>query len=243
MHNLEDRISQWRAECLASEELQREVVDELEDHLRQKLDELRASNLSDEDKFVLATVHLGQPVILGNEFEKLNARSIRLKQIGYMIAGYLLIDTLIKLIHVAAKVTSGIGLSIENVAPFAPAIYIITGTLLFLALFYNLWKAMQSDSTMQSTTLFQKLRAVQRQYPRRTLGVIAVGFTALTLINRMGFNIVLARVVSMQEFGNFMMSSAIYDIGTGLLVPLLLSAFLLWSIRADSKSKMFNPSQ
>ena len=237
MHSFEERINEWRNELMMVQNVDEAVADELEDHLRQKLNELSKLDLCDEDKFILAKSRLGHPEILGDEFKKLNSQSIRLKQIGYMIGGYLLIDTLLKLVHVASKVTSGISLSQDNVIASAATIYIVTNTLLFLALFYGLWKIVQADSPLQRTSLVQRFSAIHQFYPRYTLGIVLLGVIALTFINKFGFSIVMIRYFSVGEFGNFMMTNAVYDISTELLIPFSLSVFLLWIIRADREWK------
>lgn len=238
MYSLEEKISRWREKLIVSQDLQEEVADELEDHLRQKLDELNDSGLSDEDKFILAQTRLGHSSRIGNEFEKLNEHSQRLRRVGYMIGGYLLIDTAIKVVHVAAQILSGISLSrsgtVVSPSTILPStIYIVTASVLLLALFYCLWSAIKTESPQQGKRFIQKFIAAQYQNPRYTIAAALFGLIVITLMKRVVLPMIMAMYVSSRQYGEFMMHTAIYEMSITVLIPLVLLALLLWVIRTN----------
>ncbi len=234
MHNLEEQINQWREELTTSQNLQEEIVDELEDHLRQKLDELDEVALSAEDKLALAKVRLGHPSCLGNEFKKLNGYSHQLKQLGYMIGGYLLIDTILKILHVTAKIASSVSFFVTSIATSLSTVYISISILLLAAFFYFLWCMTRTESQLQNTSLVQRLTSLRRRYPQYTIALLVLALTAVTFVNKIGFSILMARYIPLGQLSDFMIRTAIYDMSTTLLTPLFLLAFLAWIIRMNN---------
>jgi len=240
MHSLEEKISRWRNELAVSQGLEEDVVDELADHLHQKLDELSDSDLSDEDKFIVAKTRLGHPSSLCNEFEKLNEYSQRLRRVGYMIGGYLLIDTSLKMVQMVAKtmvIFSPTRKSVVDSASIASTVFIVTGTILLLALFYCLWQAIRIKPPLHNSRIIQRFGAVQRSHPRYTLGMILFALVIVTFANQVGAPLFMARYMSTLSFGHLMMRVSIYNMITMLLIPSLLLVFLAWIIRTNRRMR------
>ena len=70
MFDLEAQIKEWRAE-LSRTGIAREVVDELEGHLRERVDRLKASGCPEPEVFQTAMQQLGDGKTLKKEFAKL----------------------------------------------------------------------------------------------------------------------------------------------------------------------------
>ena len=68
--NLNDAIENWRQELTAQASLTAEVRRELETHLRDAIAEFQRHGANDEESFWLARGRVGQPQLLGEEFEK-----------------------------------------------------------------------------------------------------------------------------------------------------------------------------
>src|SRR5580765_7936743 len=68
--NLKDAIENWRQELTAQTGLTAEVRRELETHLRDAIAEFQRHGAKDEESFWLARARVGQPQLLGEEFEK-----------------------------------------------------------------------------------------------------------------------------------------------------------------------------
>ena len=85
MRELENRIEQWRREMRAK--LSREAVEELETHLREAMDEFRASGSSEMEAFELATKRIGNADELNAEFEKrqTNWWAVKIATIGAVL--------------------------------------------------------------------------------------------------------------------------------------------------------------
>jgi hypothetical protein len=72
MRNLEQSITEWRQNMLAAPGINRDAVDELENHLRESVDQLIASGLSETEAFQKAVTNLGPSPALSSEFQKLD---------------------------------------------------------------------------------------------------------------------------------------------------------------------------
>jgi hypothetical protein len=71
MNNLEQLLSEWRNTMLAAPDLERELLNELEDHLREHTRQLVRSGMTETEAFQVAAAQLGTPGSLSSEFQKL----------------------------------------------------------------------------------------------------------------------------------------------------------------------------
>jgi len=72
MPNLEQSIVEWRRTMLAARPVSPATIDELENHLRETVDDLIRSGLTEADAFQRAATQLGGAGLLASEFQKLN---------------------------------------------------------------------------------------------------------------------------------------------------------------------------
>jgi hypothetical protein len=71
MHRLEQRIADWRKEMTAARGIGREMLEELENHLREMIDEHVRKGLSENEAFQRAVAQVGPPPVISSEFGKL----------------------------------------------------------------------------------------------------------------------------------------------------------------------------
>jgi hypothetical protein len=71
MFDLDQAITTWRQQMLAAGIETSDVLNELENHLREEMNALRSSGMSQDQAFVMATVRLGNPVSVQSEFNKI----------------------------------------------------------------------------------------------------------------------------------------------------------------------------
>ena len=81
MFNLEYAISRWRQQMAAGGIKAQDVLNELESHLRDEVDEQVRSGMSVEQAFEAATHRMGQATVLRAEFEKADqAKRVRVRK-------------------------------------------------------------------------------------------------------------------------------------------------------------------
>lgn len=71
MHRLEQRIADWRKGMTAARGIGRETLEELENHLREIIDEHLRQGLSESEAFQKALAQVGSPPAISSEFGKL----------------------------------------------------------------------------------------------------------------------------------------------------------------------------
>ena len=89
MSDLEKRIEQWRADLDGSELLGHSDVKELESHLREEMQHLKTSGLSEEEAFLVGRHGLGDTATLEQEFAKVNPHRHLAQRLYWMILGML----------------------------------------------------------------------------------------------------------------------------------------------------------
>ena len=71
MHNLEQLIAEWRKAMMAAPRVGYETLDELESHLRENVDQLVRSGMTEAEAFQRAVAQLGRAPTIAAEFQKL----------------------------------------------------------------------------------------------------------------------------------------------------------------------------
>jgi hypothetical protein len=90
MFDLNDSIVNWRSRLADDESCAAADLNELESHLREQVDALRQSGLSDEEAFWVATRRLGDPESLSVEFAKVKGGRVWAKRLLWMMGGILI---------------------------------------------------------------------------------------------------------------------------------------------------------
>jgi hypothetical protein len=117
MRNLEKQIAEWRR-TMAKASDRPELLDELEEHLREEIDRLVRSGVSANDAFQIAVSKLGAPSAVAAEYEKLTSSRrvwwpIKAARVG-VLAGVLLMGAMfiwrkVGLLLVSHVVCVGVG--------------------------------------------------------------------------------------------------------------------------------------
>jgi len=72
MHNLERSITEWRKTMMAAPAVSHETLDELENHLRENVEQLVRSGITEREAFLHAVKQLGGAPAIASEFRKLD---------------------------------------------------------------------------------------------------------------------------------------------------------------------------
>ena len=88
--DLNQSVREWRDSLASSAAVRADELDELEQHLRDSMVELRARQLTEEESFFIATRRLGSGEVLTREFSKVNPRRVWPARLCWMIGGVFL---------------------------------------------------------------------------------------------------------------------------------------------------------
>ena len=89
MSDLSRKISNWRTQISQKEILKETDIDELEVHLREQIEQLQDSELSEDESFLVAIHRLGDPELLSSEYKKINGAYLWRRKISLLILGYI----------------------------------------------------------------------------------------------------------------------------------------------------------
>ena len=93
MFNMNEQIKVWRSDLARQQTLEKSDIDELENHLREEIERLTASELTDEEAFLVAAHRLGQSGNLSEEFAKVNTSILwrkRLFWVGTIVLAWII---------------------------------------------------------------------------------------------------------------------------------------------------------
>ena len=76
MFDLEKQIGLWRHHLQLRGSLSESDIDELESHLRDEMDDLKKSGLSDDEAFLLSVKRLGNIDMISREYSKVNTENV-----------------------------------------------------------------------------------------------------------------------------------------------------------------------
>lgn len=104
MHNLEKSIAEWRKTIMAAPAVTHETLDELENHLRENVEQLVRSGMTEPEAFEHAVAQLGGACMIASEFRKLNQSTwLPVK----LVIGFGLMLAVAMMIFVIAKLDAG----------------------------------------------------------------------------------------------------------------------------------------
>ena len=89
MFELENEIAKWKQAVIENGVVNSEDMSELESHLRESVESLCQSGLTDQEAFLVGANRIGHPVALQNEYEKNNLSARWRQRVFWMLAGYL----------------------------------------------------------------------------------------------------------------------------------------------------------
>lgn len=183
MFQLKDSIEIWKQKLSNSNSFTNSDIEELESHLLEEIDILKEKDLTEEEAFYIATSRLGSVELLSSEFTKINTKSMYLKRVLWLLAGYILIYFIQQLILTCSLFLTNYIYSVNtfyiNRFPYLSLIISIIISIIFLYfLFIPKYKLL---SKIQS--IFNYLFSSKR---------ILLIFTLLILsiMNSLGFSII-----------------------------------------------------
>ncbi len=145
MFNLNEQINKWRSTLAQSKILAKADIDELESHLREEMEHINTTKLSEHEVFLIAAHRLGSPENLLHEYEKIN-RGVVFRQKSFWIIAIVL--TYFLTIYLAPAILKGCirlaiscgisGYSDLGLIGFASQILTLAATVCLCYFFYRL---------------------------------------------------------------------------------------------------------
>jgi hypothetical protein len=231
MSDVERWIEQWHSRLAGSELLAGSDVNEMENHLREEMEDLRRSGLSEEEAFLVARRRLGDTAALEQEFAKVNRHRLLTNRLWWMVAGVLayLVATHFATVvsQVSLTITRGTGLSphvlgLVTLAVQVGAFCVVGALVLWLCARYS------RPGVRPHTRISRRLRLA-----------FLVGLLAETLALVVMRMFAVPRAITTmtpQAYGQVLMVQSIGHFAWMLVGPVLLAA-LLMTMHLGSRQK------
>lgn len=216
MFELNQAIAEWRAGCAGQQTMTDTDLEELEGHLREEIDHLVLTGLSEEEGFLIATRRLGDTSTLSKEFAKVNTSEIWKRRTFWMLSG-ILISLLASSI---AKVLSGGGSLLLSVMKLNPYVAGVIGSILYIIFFLLLLFLLFLGIRKVATRFYRKNKQASLLF-NSAASIILLGI--LSIFSPM----LMARLNSPEILGQQMMAAHITAGVWAVLWPFVLVALLL----------------
>jgi hypothetical protein len=225
VHNMEQKIVNWRNELMTIETVLPKNLDELEDHLRANISSLVEHGLSDEEAFLIATKRIGTNDSLTKEFGKVNGNVMWIQRFGWMIIGILLFQILNGIWTLFAKGVSWTTLMYASSTQVASILFVLISACLPVGIWLLVRNTVKKEIDLQ-----QHLKPIVQFAIRKPKFAFSLFAFTLALIPIASFLIpvVTASAIPWEIFGEFQYSVSIYQFAAGFLFPILGVAILAW---------------
>jgi hypothetical protein len=221
MSQLEELLQHWKEDLRPMEGLRPLDVEELEQHVRDSTADLTAKGLNDEEAFLIATRRLGEHCSLGREFGKVNGSHIWTRRAFWMLAGCLLMH--ICGMFVSGVVSLGQVLAIMMGGNGAVLACVAIGLTVAFWIGVFLWFRRWTHAGHDVPTFAQFLG-------RSSTPVIVFAFMAIVAVAgliKIGGHVALARLTSVQTYGEAALISVYANATFAFLVPLAFIVLML----------------
>ena len=151
MSDVEKRIEQWRAGLAGSELLGGSDVSELENHLREEIEHLKTSGLSDEEAFLVAQHRLGDTAALQDEFAKVSPHRRLANRLSWMATGVLSYFLILHLSSCVTNASTVLGYKVGLRNPYLTLLACITHAVAFAGIGALAWRYFAARSPSEAT--------------------------------------------------------------------------------------------
>ncbi len=217
MFQLDESIEKWKIKLVNSNSFTNSDIAELESHLLDEMDSLKEKELTEEEAFYIASNRLGSVELLSSEFSKVNTKTLYLKRVMWLLAGYLLISFIENVIRTLSfLLTSGFYAIFDfhkNIFTYLPLGISIILSLILLYLIFN--------TRYQLLNKFQSWFSYMYSFNKLML---LICFFILIVMNTIGFNLfypLIRKPIDYMQFGKMLSSSSHFIIIWTVLLCLI----------------------
>ena len=223
MFNLNKEIAKWKKVLRSNDTCSSADVMELESHLCDSMDNLKAKGLSEQEAFYIATHRLGRPDVLANEFGKVNEALRLWSRILYAGLGIILLNIISSISSILADgiriLLFGLGLKAKDIAYFGIAAQVIA-LLAVIISSYFLIKYKRNGIASFLGSGFGKASLVIITF------ILIVGSRVVAMLE----SIFLVRVIGASEYGQIALISHYFSFAYSIAIPMaiVISVVIIW---------------
>lgn len=193
-------------------------VNELEIHLREEMEHLKTTGLSDEETFLVACHRLGDTATLEQEFAKVNPRRRFTNRLSWMAIGVLGYFLVLHLSLWATNTSTMLGYVLGLRTPYLAFLACAIQVTAFATIGALAWWYLGSRSVSRTTRRMPVALCVSL--------FAACAIVALWLGDNLLFRYLLIETMPIQDYSQFAMASGWASFGWGLLMPFLIAGLI-----------------
>ncbi len=226
MFELKKALEEWHKNLQSGKTFLKTDIQELETHLLDEMDNLKAKGLSEQEAFWVSRSRLGEPKDLGHEFSKINGSLVWGFRIFWMALGVL---SYLFLIHFY-QLINGCFAIIATQAGFKGyglwAMHIISSSIILGSI---VWCCFLIYSKYGSSI---KEKMSKSAKTRKVIYIVGIMLVILILMSfRSVLVIFLAKEMGAQKFGEYTMVSSIAKLIWSVVFPSILLVLMYYSRR------------
>ena len=229
--DLDGAVAVWRANLVAQDTINRDVLEELEMHLRDTVSDLHTSGLTTREAFWVAYDRLGHAEALAVEFEKVSRAGKWRKRLAWGVAGYLTAVTaqLVTRSAGALGTLAAVGIGAEDFAVPVLTFAAKAGALGGLA-----WAGyvLAKDNSKRFRRLFQSMRRKTSLVFVTVAGVVLLPL--LSVVLPVGAQVVLARIMDVRAIGELAMFTQATSLAWSVFLPIAGFIVIFWLLRPSA---------
>jgi len=218
MFDMNEQIKKWRCDLAQKKTLEKSDIDELENHLREEIERLTESELTEEEAFMVAAHRLGHSDSLSEEFAKVNTSILwrkRLFRIGIIVFAWIILtyigQVVSRICQILAVFVGFRGYTLSVIDVLSQVAFF--GVIVFALYLISRKKDIEGVSFFKIADSFRgKIMLCIIVF------IVAAGTFAFNILS----SVISARLLSPQEFGRISMFKSYQGLVQEIFLPLVL---------------------
>jgi hypothetical protein len=218
MFDLNEKIKIWRSDLALQQALEKSDIDELENHLRDEIEQLAESKLTKEESFIVAAHRIGRSDSLSEEFAKVNTSILWRKRLFWIGAVVLAWIVLTYIGQVISRICQVLAVFVGLRSYTLNVIDILSQVTFFGVIVFALYLISRKNG-IGRIPFFKMADSVRGKI---VLFIIVFIIVAGTFAFNILSTVVLARYLSPQEFGQISIFKSYQGLVKTIFFPLML---------------------
>ncbi|MBN2183568.1 MAG: hypothetical protein JW715_16785 [Sedimentisphaerales bacterium] len=218
MFELNEKIKTWRSGLAGQQSFEKTDIDELENHLREEIELLTLSELTEEEAFMVAAHRLGRSDSLSEEYAKVNTSILwrkRLSRVGIVVFGWLIVTYIGQ---VVSRICQILAVFIGLRGYTLNVIDLLSQVTFFVIIIFVVYRISRTKR-LSGDSFFKIADSVRGKI---VLFIIVFAIVLGTFTTKFLSSIVSARLLSAQELGQMSMFKVFQGLIQSIFLPLVL---------------------
>ncbi len=231
MFMLDDQLNKWRQNLLNDSQFKNTDIDELENHLKEQIQDFIETGLSEDEAFLLSAYRIGDTKSLSNEFKKINPFEIWRKRLIYMLIGAISFVLIEKIGNIIYHFTLSIGINLEMNLFIITVFSILIKTSLIVTLLLTIYSIVSDKKNKLQYYTMKGLNFI-KFHPVLTL-VLAIIIIIFDKLSKFINTFLMARYFDPASFGQYTFRITLFNLAISMIIPIILLSIVFGIYRKN----------